>query len=101
MSEEKQLGDPPDKLNFFTNASECINNVLKAKVDRKAQSLSQFVDHAQELGTTYEKNIDRAFSHRGDWCLLNLPKFENESKCRKALKEVKESLCSLSVFGKQ
>jgi len=73
-------------------------NVLKTKVDQKFKSLSQFVNHAQELITTYEKNVERAFSHCGDWRLLNSPKFDNESKSRKVLKEVKESLCSLFTF---
>ena len=31
VRKEAQLGDPPVK--FYTNASECINNVLKLKVD--------------------------------------------------------------------
>jgi len=58
------LGDPPEK--FYTNASESINNVLKLKVDRKSQSLMEFVDHAQELVSVYEKNIERAFEQRGE-----------------------------------
>ena len=91
-----KLGDPPVK--FFTYASESINNVLKLKVDRKSQSLSDFVDHAQQLVTTYEKNIDRAFSQRGDWRLVSSVKFMNDMKCKTALKEIKECSCSLSVF---
>jgi len=91
-----KLGDPPEK--FFTNASESINNVLKLKVDRKSQSLNQFVDHAQQLVTAYEKNIDRAFSQRGDWRLVSSVKFDNDVKCKKVLKEIKECLCSLSAF---
>ena len=47
VRKEAQLGDPPEK--FYNNASECINNVLKLKVDRKSQSLPEFVDHTQEL----------------------------------------------------
>ena len=53
VRKDAKLGDPPEK--FFTNSSESINNVLKLKVDRKSQSLNQFVDHAQELVTIYEK----------------------------------------------
>ena len=75
-----------------------VNNVLKLKVDRKSQSLTDFVDHAQELVLIYEKNIERAFSHRGDWRLLNSVKFDSEAKSKRALKEVKECLCNLSVF---
>ena len=47
VRKEAQLGDPPEK--FYTNASESINNVLKLKVDRKPQTLMDFVGHAQEL----------------------------------------------------
>jgi len=93
---EAKLGEPPEK--FFTNASECINNVLKIKVDRKSQSLTQFVDHMSELASIYEKNIDRAFSHRGDWRLSNSFQFCNDSKGKSALKEIKESLCDISEY---
>ena len=64
-----QLGDPPEK--FYTNASESTNNVLKIKVDRKQQSLPDFVNHAKDLVGTYEKNIERAFYQRGDWRLAD------------------------------
>lgn len=96
VRKEALLGDSPEK--FYTNASECINNILKLKVDRKSQSLTQFVDHAQELVLIYEKNIERAFSYRGDWRLLNSVKFDSEAKRKRALKEVKECLCNFSVF---
>jgi len=46
------------------------------------------------------KNVERAFSHHGDWRLLNSPKFDNESKSRKALKEEKVYVAFLH-FGKQ
>ena len=71
-----------------------MNNVLKLKVDRKSQSLTEFVDLAQELVLIYEKNIERAFSHRGDWRLSNLVKFDSEAKSKRVLKEC---LCNLSV----
>jgi len=77
---EAKLRDPPEK--FFTNASESINNVLKLKVDRKSQSLTQFVDHMSQLVSIYEKNIDSAFSHRGDWCLSSSIQFVNDSKVK-------------------
>ena len=88
--EAKLAGDPPEK--FYTNASECINNVLKLKVDRKLQSLTEFVDHAQELVSVYEKNIERAFSQRGDWRLLNRAVYANESKSKSVLKKNKGRL---------
>ena len=47
IRKEALLGDPPER--FYMNASECINIVLKLKVDRKSRSLIEFVDHAQEL----------------------------------------------------
>ena len=46
VRKQAQLGNPPEK--FYANASKCINNVLKLKVDRIAQSVTQFVEHAQE-----------------------------------------------------
>ena len=90
------FGDPPEM--FYTNASESINNVLKLKVDRRSQSLMKFVDHAQELVSVYEKNIERAFEQRGEWRLLNRDVYANESNIKNALRQVKESLCTLSSF---
>ena len=78
VRKEAQLGDPPKK--FYTNASECINNILKLKEDRKSQSLTEFVDHAQELVSVYEKYIERAFSQRGDWRLVNTALYDSDSK---------------------
>ena len=96
VRKEAKLGDPPEK--FFTNASESINNVLKLRVDKKSHSLTQFVDHAQQLVTIYGKNIDRAFSNRGDWRLVSSVQFDSDVKCKRALKQIKECSCSLSVF---
>ena len=42
-----KLGEPPVK--FYTNASESINNVLKIKIDRTSQSLTEFLDHMEQL----------------------------------------------------
>ena len=58
----------------------CIINILKLKEDRKSQSLTEFVDHAQELVSVYEKNIERAFSQCGDWRLVNTAVYDSDSK---------------------
>lgn len=96
-----QLGDPPER--FYTNASESTNNVLRLKVDRKPQSLPAFVDHVQELACTYESNIERAFFHRGDWCLSeNLTHASWSQKQQTSmLKKVLEATCSLSALMTQ
>ena len=57
--------------NAGVNIRPIPHNVLKLKVDSKLQSLTEFVDHAQELVSINEKNIERAFSQHGDWRLLN------------------------------
>ena len=74
-----RLGDPPSK--FYTNASESANNVLKIKIERKPQSLTNFVEHVQELIHTYEKNLERAFYRRGDLRVAKLlPEFEQKKQ---------------------
>jgi len=87
------FGDPPEM--FYTNASESINNVLKLKVDRRSQSLVEFVDHAQELVSVYEKNIERAFEQRGEWRLLNRDVYANESNIKNAKSRKVYALCLL------
>lgn len=93
-----QLGDPPAK--FYTNASESTNNILKLKVDRKSQSLPAFVDNAQELAGTYEKNIERAFVRRGDWRLADALSHDesielcSQRKQNNLLKKVLDASCA-------
>lgn len=50
------LGDPPER--FYTNASESTNNILKQKVDRKSQTLPDFVNHLEELARAHENSIE-------------------------------------------
>ena len=57
------LGDPPERL--YTNASESTNNILKEKVDRRSQSLPDFVTHLEELVRAHEKSIKQAVYRKG------------------------------------
>ena len=61
------------------------------KVDRKSQLLMQFVDHALELASVYQKKSS-------EWQLLNRYVFANDSSTKDGLKQVKESSCTLSTF---
>ena len=47
VREEAELGCPPDV--FYTNASECINNVIKVKVQYKRSELPHFIKKMYEL----------------------------------------------------
>ncbi len=94
-------GDPPEK--FYTNASESTNNILKLKVDRKPQSLPAFTDHALELASSCEKNIERAFFRRGDWRfaktfshLEDIGETWSQKQQKSLVKRILEASCSLS-----
>lgn len=96
-----QLGVPPEK--FYTNASESTNNVLKLKVDRKPQPLPAFVDHARELASSYEKNVERAFYRRGDWRLADplsplddVTETWTQKQHNSLVKRVLEASCTIS-----
>ena len=47
VREEAGMGSPSEP--FYTNSSECINNVLKVKVDYKRTQLTLFVDKLRQL----------------------------------------------------
>ncbi len=78
---------------FYTNTSESINEVLKAKVEFKKCKLNQFVDHMLQLVKRQEKDMRRAVCRVGDWRLhpqySHLEKSQDEwlamsSDCKKA-----------------
>ena len=52
------MGTPPE--HFYTNSSECINHVIKAKVDYKNNELPQFIDKLQELTTEQQQEVEKA-----------------------------------------
>ena len=60
VREEAGLGSPPE--HFYTNSSECINNVLKVKVNYKRSELSQFVDKVHELVEEQDLELHLAVS---------------------------------------
>jgi hypothetical protein len=94
-----RLGNPPEK--FYTNASESMNNILKLKVYRKAQSLPTFVDSMYELVSSYEKNLERAICRRGDWRLIDVishPEGISKSSKQKLMSMILEASCSISTL---
>ena len=66
VREEAGLGCPPDA--FYTNASECINSVIKVKVEYKHE-LPQFIEKYQQLCEEQEREVERAVIHRGKYRL--------------------------------
>ncbi len=95
-----QLGDPPE---FYINASESTN-ILNLKIDRKSQTLPSFVVHVLELVFAQEKNIERAFFPRGDWCMADTLCLEDameswsQMKLNVLVKQVQQASCSLSAL---
>ena len=56
VREEAGLGSPPEP--FYTNSSECINNVLKVKVDHKCTELSAFIDKLHQLVDDQQREVE-------------------------------------------
>ena len=67
VREEAGLGCPPDA--FYTNASECINNVIKVKVKYKRSELPKFISKFHELCEEQEQEVERAVIQRGKYHL--------------------------------
>ena len=58
VREEAGMGSPPEP--FYTNSSECINNVLKVKVDYKRTQLTLFVDKLRQLVEEQQREVEKA-----------------------------------------
>ena len=80
IREEAGLGSPPEP--FFTNASECVNSIIKVKVDYKSNELPQFITKLRELSAEQEREVEKAVIRRGKYRLRSqYKKLEvNESK---------------------
>lgn len=71
------LGSPPEP--FYTNSSECINNVLKVKMDYKRNELAKFVEKLHELVDDQRHEVEKALVGCGkyyihpDYCSLEIP----------------------------
>ena len=68
VREQAGLGSPPEA--FFTNASECINNVIKVKVDYKRNELSQFVGKLREIVSEQQHEAEKAVVGCGKYYLV-------------------------------
>ena len=67
VREEAGLGSPPEA--FYTNSSECINNVLKVKVDYKRTELTLFVDKLHQLVQDQQREVEKAIVGCGKYYL--------------------------------
>ena len=67
VREEAGLGSPPEP--FYTNNSECINNVLKVKVDHKGSELMFCVDKLQQLVLDQQQEVEKAIIGCGKYSL--------------------------------
>lgn len=77
VREEAGLGSPPDP--FFTNASECVNSMLKNKVQYKRSELPRFIEKLKELCDEQDREVERAVISRGkyrfrsQYCNMEVP----------------------------
>ena len=69
VREDAGLGCPPDA--FYTNASECMNNVVKVKVHYKRLELPNFISKFRELCEEQEREVERAVIQRGKYLLAS------------------------------
>ena len=67
VREEAGLVSPPEP--FYTNSSECINNVLKVKVDYKRSELTLFVDKLQQLVHDQQREVEKGVIGCGKYSL--------------------------------
>ena len=58
---------------FYTNSSECINNVLKVKMDYKRNELCQFVEKLHQLVDDQQQEVEKA--------LVGIGKYNLSSEC--------------------
>lgn len=67
VREQAGLGSPPEP--FYTNASECINNVIKVKVNYRRNELSRFVEKLCELIEEQQQEVEKAVVGCGKYYL--------------------------------
>ena len=61
----REVGSPPEA--FYTNASESINSVIKAKVQYKRSKLPQFIKKLNELVEEQQHETEKAVIGRGKY----------------------------------
>ena len=61
------LGDTP--IEYHNNCPECMNNVIKMKVDRKRNSLDEFCSKMKCLIQEQQNQLTRAITSRGEYRL--------------------------------
>ena len=86
VREKAGLGSPPDP--FFTNSSECINFVLKVKLDYKRNEMTVLVNKIRELIEYQQREVEKALLGTGKYTphpmYMGLGISEkNGSKCQK------------------
>lgn len=69
VREKAGLGNPPDA--FYTNASECINNVIKVKVNYWKSDLPALVQKLHELVVEQQKEAETAVVGCGKYQLFS------------------------------
>ena len=67
VREKAGLGSPPDP--FFTNSSECINFVLKVKLDYKRNEMTVLVNKICELIEDHQREVEKALINTGKYSL--------------------------------
>jgi len=72
VHEQAGLGSPPEP--FYNNASECINNVIKVKVDYKKNELPVFISKVLDLIREQQQEAEKAVLSSGKYslCCSNL-----------------------------
>ena len=67
VREKAGLGSPPEP--FYNNASECINNVIKVKVDYKKSELPVFISKMLDLIGEQQQEAEKAIVGSGKYSL--------------------------------
>ena len=67
VREKAGLGSPPEP--FYNNASECINNVIKVKVDYKKNELPVFISKLLELIGEQQQEAEKAIVGSGKFTM--------------------------------
>ena len=67
VCEKVGLGSPPEP--FYNNASECINNVIKVKVDYKKSELPVFISKMLDLIGEQQQEVEKAIVGSGKYSL--------------------------------
>ena len=73
VREKAGLGSP--LLQFSTNARECVNAILKSKVEYKRNELPVFIQKLKELASDQRKEFERAIINQGNFKLRDCYSF--------------------------